>query len=361
MTENDNQNFSVVDPRKIQLRFDGDSADKHYISAAQLAGSIDALRRSVELTALEALGIELRSRDRLPAELQRQYGLYVAAPKSGSFIVEGFIGSIDGQVEGFDEVEKLAIRFQESWQALLAGNWPTLERYFPDRVRLRRWVDTAVRIGPKASGRSTVCLGIGDLLLGLENLPARAMEFREQRTSFSTKSMINGYLAEIDFLGRSFKLRYPEGNRLLSGSYNEEVEEFLLANPRELIQVTGLVLYDGNGPTEISDAIAFDVVDRSAVEISEFESSGKWIRATRPITLSVELDETEQYLTASFEPLKLEQAARTRQELERSIYEELDVLWRNIAMTADDGLALEAKNTKQWLLTHFREADDATG
>jgi hypothetical protein len=115
-----------------------------------------------------------------------------------------------------------------------------------------------------------------------------------------------------------------------------------------------------NGPTEISDAIAFDVVDRSAVEISEFESSGKWIRATRPITLSVELDETEQYLTASFEPLKLEQAARTRQELERSIYEELDVLWRNIAMAADDCLALEAKNTKQWLLTHFREADHAT-
>ncbi len=112
-------------------------------------------------------------------------------------------------------------------------------------------------------------------------------------------------------------------------------------------------------PSGISDAAAFGSVDNSPIEVMDFFSSGNIIRATTFFEISVEFDDTEQYLTASFPPLSLEQFARTRQELEQAILEELDVLWRNIAIAADDSLVPGAKKIKYWLLEHFEGTKDA--
>lgn len=177
----------------------------------------------------------------------------------------------------------------------------------------------------------------------------------------ATISGINGYLAEIDILSRGFKLRYPEGQRLIAGSYNEEAEDFLLANPRELIQVTGLVLHDAAGqPIRISDAIAFDVVDTTPVAIGSFPQADRTIKARQPLEILLVLDESEQHLEASFEPLNMELAARTRPEIRQMIHEDLDVLWRNIALADDGTLTAGAKRIKAWLLEHFEGVDDAT-
>lgn len=68
MIDRTEESPTFADAREIQLRFTGDVAEQHFVGAAHLAASLDALRRSVELTVLEVLGIEPRARDRLPAE-----------------------------------------------------------------------------------------------------------------------------------------------------------------------------------------------------------------------------------------------------------------------------------------------------
>jgi hypothetical protein len=352
---------TFADTREIKLKFTGDLAEHHFVGAAQLATSLDGLRRSVELTALEVLGIQTRTRERLPAELQRQYGLYVSAPTMGSLVINGRLGGPVEQIDAVENIGKIADCFQQGWQALCDGDWPRLQILFPDRVRLRRWVDTAERITTKSSGQGSIELSIGTVSLVLDNLQERATEFRQQRPPQSTISEISGYLAEIDFLSRSFKLRYPEGQRLIAGSYNEEAEDFLLANSRELIQVTGLVLHDTFGqPIRISDAIAFDTVDTTPIMMSSFPQANKTIKARQPFEIQLVLDESEQYLTASFEPLNMELTARTRQEIRQMIQEDLDVLWRKIALAEDATLTTGAKRIKAWLLEHFEEANDET-
>ena len=42
------------------------------------------------------------------------------------------------------------------------------------------------------------------------------------------------------------------------------------------------------------------------------------------------------------------------------IQEDLDVLWRKIALAEDATLTTGAKRIKAWLLEHFEEANDAT-
>lgn len=346
--------------RHLKLHFGGGSADQHYIAASQLASTIDALRRSVELTALETLGIQLRIRDRLPAELQRQFGLYLTAPHAGSVVVEAVLGGPLEQLSAEQDLEETANRFQKGWQAFCAGNWDELEQLFPDRLRLRRWVDAAARIAPKPSHRVALRLSIGQLQLALDALPERAAEFRERQAPQATKSQINGYLAEIDFLNRTFKLRYPDGQRLIPGSYNQEAEEFLLANPRELIQVTGLVLHDtADRPIEISDAIVFDSVDATPLEIAGLPRPEGFLTAKKPFEIELQLDETEQYLIASFAPLDLEHSARTRMQLQQMIVEDLDALWRNIGSASDTELTPRAQQIKALLHDYFGGITDA--
>ena len=360
MTDPGKESPSVADAREIQLRFTGDVAEQHFIGAAQLAAGLDALRRSVELTALEVLGIESRARNRLPAELQRQYGLYVLAPTMGSLVIQGRLGGPIEQIDAIESIDRIAMCFQQGWKALCEGDWPSLHTLFPDRVRLRRWVDTAARLTTKSNGRVSMELAIGAVAMVLDDLQERATEFRLQRPPQATISAINGYLAEIDFLSRTFKLRYPEGQRLIAGSYNEEAEDFLLANPRELIQVTGLVLHDDAGqPSRISDAIAFDGVDMTPMAISSFAQADRTIKARQPFEIPLVLDESEQYLTAIFDPLNMVLTARTRSEIRQMIHEDLDVLWRNIALARDEALTTGAKRIKAWLLEHFEGGYDA--
>jgi hypothetical protein len=143
-------------------------------------------------------------------------------------------------------------------------------------------------------------------------------------------------------------------NRLVSGSYSEAVEDFLLANPRELIQVAGQVLCDAEGrPSRIASAVAFDLVDSSPVLVTEILTGAGPRTAGQPFEIPLMLDETEQYLVAVYPPLALDLSARTRQELTIMIEEDLEALWRNI-VTADDAcLAPDASTLKEWLLARF--------
>jgi hypothetical protein len=346
--------------RRLHLRFEGGTADQHYVAASQLAATIDALRRTVELTALETQGIELRERDRLPAELQSQFGLYVAAPTRGSLIIDAVLGGPPMLLGADEALDDLARRFKAGWQALAGGDWPALSRLFPDRTRLHRWIDAAKRVAPRASGDLRLLLDIADTCLDLTRIAQQVAEFHASQASRRRQSRINGYLAKIDFLKRSFKLRLPEHQRLISGSYTPEAEEFLLANPRELIQVTGLIVYDASGAaSEISDATDFDLVDTTPILIQSIDLPQGRLQAHQAIEIPVTLDETEQELEVLFEPLRMILGAQVRDELELMVREEIDLLWRNIASAPDADLTSRAKVIKYWLKQHWTEEQHA--
>ena len=347
--------------RTIHLHYDGGTAVQHYIAAGQFATSIDALRRTVELTALEALGIELRERDRLPTDLQRQFGLYISAPKQGSLGVDAVVGGPITLLGADADIDAIATKFKEAWQALSAGEWSTLSHLFPDRLRLHRWIDAAKRVAPKSTGDLRLSLTIADTRFDLARVVENIAEFRDQQAARRQQSQINGYLAKIDFLNRGFDMRLPENQRLVSGSYAPEAEEFLLANPRELIRVTGSIALDQTGaPSQISDATDFELVDTSPIEIHEITLSTGTLKARTPIVIQIALDETEQSLEVRYEPLDMQLGAESRDELETMVREDLEVLWRNLVSAEDADLTSRAQGMKYWMLKHWTEESHAT-
>lgn len=360
MSSNDRPIDLNPSARHLHLRFEGGSADRHYIAASQLAASIDALRRTVELTALETQGTEWRERDRLPGELQRQFGLYVAAPTAGSFGIEAVLGGPPTLLGADDAIDDLAQRFKQGWEALARADWLALHHLFPDRIRLHRWIDAARRVAPRVSGDLRLSLAIGDTRLDLTQITRQVAQFHAQQAARRQQSRINGYLAKIDFLNHGFKLRLPEHQRLISGSYTPEAEEFLLANPRELIQVTGLIVIDETGAAvEISDATDFDLVDASPIVIETIEWPTGQLKARQPIQIPVALDDTEQVLEVAFEPLGMDLGAQQREALEAMVQEDLEVLWRNLAQAPDSDLTRRARAIKAWLHEHLMEVPHA--
>lgn len=349
------------DSRNIHLHYEGGTAEHHFIAAGQLANSINSLRRTVELTALEAQGIELRERDRLPTELQRRFGLYISAPTQGSLGIDAVIGEPGTEKEGDSVIADIASKFNGAWQALSGGDWETLNQLFPDRLRLHRWIDAAKRVVPKSSGDLSLTLKIADSRFDLSGLAERIEEFRDQKSDRRRQSQINGYLAKIDFLGHGFNLRLPENQRLINGSYAPEAEEFLLANPRELIRVTGLIVFDQTGvPLEVSDATDFELVDLSPIEIHQVPLPTGVLKALTPIEIPITLDETEQLLEVEYERLDMNLCAESRDDLEALVREDLAVLWLNLASAEGASLTSRALAIKNRMLETWREENYAT-
>ncbi len=340
--------------RQVRLHFSGGVTEQHRMLASDLATTVDALRRTVELITLEAHSVETRNRDRIPADMRRQFGLYIFAPTAGSFHLEGLIGGPPELHDAEKGISQICGLFRDCWQALVEGDWLTLETLLPDRIRRQRWCDAAAKVPPRPGSGIALQLEIGTARWPLAAVPQRLAELRDRQTPATRESLINGYLAEIDFLDRTFSLRYPVDNRLVSGSYSEAVEDFLLANPRELIQVAGQVLYDAEGrPMRIVSAVAFDIIDSAPVLVTEILTSTGPRLALQPFEIPVSLDETEQYLVAVYPPLALDLSARTRQELTIMIEEDLEALWRNIVTADDTCLAPDARTLKEWLLARF--------
>jgi hypothetical protein len=342
-----------ISKRKVTLYFDEGLADQNYLPAKELSESIAALNRTVEITALSELSQEMKIRERMPEHLRKEFSLYFAAPRSGSFVLSGILGGYPSPLIRNELIDRIADKFNQSWNALYEGDWVKLEELYPDASRLRRWIQAAAGVSPKPGKGLHLTIELSQLKMGLKDIPKRitAFEKRQKRQ----ESSINGYLSEIDFMSHTFKLRYPCGNRLIEGSYSDDVEDFLLANPRELIQVSAEILYSADDvPVRILRATAFNILDLTSVVIDGFETKAGYIEAANAIEIPVTLDEDQQYIVVSFPELQMELAARNRDELITLIEEDIEALWRNIVCSDDESLAEDSMAVKKWMMEHFR-------
>jgi hypothetical protein len=47
------------------------------------------------------------------------------------------------------EISQICGLFRDCWQALVEGDWLTLETLLPDRIRRQRWCDAAAKVPPR--------------------------------------------------------------------------------------------------------------------------------------------------------------------------------------------------------------------
>jgi hypothetical protein len=167
--------------------------------------------------------------------------------------------------------------------------------------------------------------------------------------------VITGRLVSIDFEKRKIIINHPVTKRNLECYYNEDVEDMLLENRRELVQITGNVtLNENDEPKEITDVVSIQGVDLSMFEIDCVNHNDKRLRFKNPLKLTPVLDSSEQLYTVSYPKLYLEAFAYTRQEVIDDVKSTISCFWDEYVLTKEP-LSEDAISLKQNLIDMMTE------
>jgi hypothetical protein len=230
-----------------------------------------------------------------------------------------------------------------------------LAKVVSDRTRRHRLIESVRDMMPKAgSGLRLTITDRADKVVfnsavAQKGMPALALRSGEE----PLRRTVTGRLVTIKFDERKLTLLYQPTNRELECVYEEDAEPLLLEHPRDLIQVTGEVILDAeNQPKKIIDVEEILEVDMSPFYLTQFEYPERVLTFRGERSIEPELDESQQFMVLMDEPLGIDVVAATREELFTALAEELDVLWRNYALAADEQLSPAAIQLK----TRLREA-----
>lgn len=344
-----------------ELRF-SDASGGHAVPAAVLADTLLAAQRVVHFLAMAHRRLPLRQRARAPQDIERGFPVLCDLPRPGSYIQPIRIG--DTHTSLLSETEIGAVI--DDFDALLGAAVDANESKLSDIVADARWraavLDGLVRMVPKPSSGFTLsvkCLrSSGNFDLSAHRSRLESLALRPPNTAES-RSVI-GLLQAINFGERRLTLRHTKTSRSFDCFYLDDVEPMLLEHARQLIQVTGEVELDAQGaPVKVVATTDIRPVDLDPIELRPFSVGNVRVEPAAPLTLTPELDETEQLFVLADDTIGIDLIAETRTELDEALQHELRLLWRDYALAPDNQLTKGAQALKRRLLTAFRTVPHA--
>jgi hypothetical protein len=345
-------------PRHLQFRFSRAGDETPAVPASLLIQTLEGAQRAIWLIALAKEEKDIKSRARIPAEIEQRYQLKCDVPQPGSYLLPTFVESVQPQLISMDQVENVVGTFAAVADALQRQDRDEVAQQLPDTAIRKRVVDAFQHFAPKpGSGwrlelsRNGTTVRMDD---GWQRLIRRMYAPKETEPDRET---VNGELIEINFADRQITILPIGSNRQLKITYQDAMEDFLLENRRAVIQITGRVSRDENGELKnMFDLESMSPLDLSPLEINEVEHDGMRLRFRQPAHLVPQLSEDNPQFVRIEEPsLGLDAFAGTVTDLVDEVAEDLVVVWKNYARAEDADLAPKALELKRRLLASLDE------
>ncbi len=167
---------------------------------------------------------------------------------------------------------------------------------------------------------------------------------------------VTGTLNEIDFAEHKLTIFHMPTQRELECFYDESIEAQLLESRRGLIQVTGIVVLDGNNqPRKIIDVEQIWGLDLSPLVVAETEGRQFSLKANHRTELVPTLSPDQQLVCLEHNPWGLDVFAETRMDLLLEFKNQLLMLWAEYAKEDDAVLSEPARKVKQQLRDDWTE------
>ncbi len=338
----------------FELKFTGKVTETHIIPALVLAQTLEALQKSVYILAMDQENRVVRERVRVPSDIEQKYVVRCEVPDKGSYQVPFAVGN--SQADLFPAtIDQVSERLRNGFKAFTDANFNELHTIIPDRALQSRLLEQFRSLIPRPG--TGITLDINDAQGNAFTfspsllLPLRQYLAGNNKNEESIQT-VTGQLERIDFGEHKITIIYPSTSRQLDCFYDESAEGMLLDNPRELIQVTGRVIFDETGqPIKITDVESILEVDLSPFYLSQVEWQGRVISLRSPITLVPELDDSSQLLQVRYKPFDLHVFAQTRDQVWVEINEFIAMLWEEYASEEDVNLSQPAIDLKNVLLS----------
>ena len=337
----------------LQFRFSRPGDETPAVPASVLIQTLEGAQRAIWLIALAQENKDVKSRARIPAEIERRYQLKCEIPTSGSYLLTTVVESVQPQLATMDQVASVLTTFESVASALQRQDKREVAHELPDSAIRRRVVDAFQQLAPKPGSGWRLDLAKNGTVVSLgDNWQSTIRRMYALAEPEPDRETINGELIEINFADRQITIVPVGSNQRLPITYPEDLEDVLLENRRSLIQVTGRVLRDENERIKkMFDLESIVPLDLSPLEISEVEHGGIRLRLRQPLHLQPRLgEENPHFLTVENSSLGLDAFAGTVSELVEEVAENLVVGWRNYAQAPDPELSPKARDLSYVLL-----------
>ncbi len=333
----------------MQVKFDGPRTREGTVAVDILTSSLEALQKLIHFLALRH-ETHLPERSPVSEEMRRRYSLICRLPKPGSYTIPLAIGERDYETGLAADVHA---DLRRVFRAVQQHDERDLESLFPTPRTRAAVARTLKNMLPKPSSGTRLSIQSrsgSDIFVPGEPTSRFLSSLSVTRTANEIERSLVGHLKEIDFDKHRIKLQHPPTGRQLTCTYPLQLEGELVDWGRNLIQVVGEVTVGADDvPKRIRSVDTIYRVDLSPIELAEFSTGGRRVRARRSVTFNPELDDAYQGYVLHDAPFGIHLISLTREELETNLHEEMDILWRHYATCDDMTLTSTAQELKRQL------------
>jgi len=347
--------------QEFRLHFEGPATADHTVPALPLIQAAAALQRTFQLVAIAYEGEEPKQRLRASREMERKYSVVFGVPRDGGYTIPYRVGGASAKLFDPDDILKVQQQHEAVLSAVQTGDATALRRALPSALIRRAVIRELKRMQPPA--RSGLVVSIEDyrgrkLLDGYEASERIAPLLAESDPHILHPRVVTGVLDALEFQTRTLRLQLPNG-RLLTGTYNDDFEPVLVDNRREWIQVRGdAVLGEDDTLKSLVNITEIIEVDVSPIIVERFSIGEVTLEADRPVTFGVEFSPEEGLYFATGE-FHMMVSAQLKEDLEKSVIEALEFLWREYVQASPDDLTADALLLRDELLETFAEVSNA--
>ena len=341
----------------IEFHFKGTDKD---ISTLPVEYMINLLSNMQDLMYFIASAKENKSYDqrfKTSKSVKENYIMECELPKKGCYaqtiaIEDRMMPLLDGVYKNHiaDDIKKLIKDIKDN-------NIDSISKIFPNLKQVTKALTFVKNAFPSANDKIYVAVN-NDAELDSRTIQKKTSSIIDtvQHKIEDHRGVVTGRLKAIDFEGKKIVIQYPITKKDLNCCYNDDIEDMLIENRRQLIQITGdVILDDDENPQKISDVVNIQEVDLSPLDLNEITGKNIRLRFKKPLRLTPFLDETKQLYCIELPELNIDVCEYTRADLENAVSEQFLFLWQEYALEDENNLTKQATILKNRILSYMEE------
>ena len=338
-----------MENRQFHIKIDGPAAQAGRIPFSLLGQIVHGVQQTVYYLALAGIQYDYRHRIRVPRGIQKACKLYRIVEERGSYAMKAEVAPPTSWGDIADLGGMAKNNYLELLQILGENQqWDRLQNLLPDSAYRRKVLRSVAEYCPGRGANWELKIGatIGSFYSLPPGLHSSIRRYLVQ--PMTEYRALTGELVQLHLDENKLGIYYQPSQRVVHCTYNPELEDFVVANLRQLVQVFGQVQMDERGkPSKIVDVVEIDAIDLSPLEFSTVSAEGRSLVLSHEMEFLVDFDQESQEFLLEFSELNIFLGAETRDQLWEEFCSDFLWLWDEYGKSSDQNLTGDALMLKK--------------
>lgn len=337
--------------RQFVVKIYGPAVQNHSVPFKVLANVLDGIQNTFYYIAMEIVQRDVKSRARVPADIQQACELRRIMEKPGSYqVVAEIMEPFQAEVfEGIDLGKSTLDKYMETTAWISgSGNVKGIEEIFPEAGHRTRILKSIEKYSPREGDDWALVFesGAGQGYVGAIDSKARKKISQAINVPMYETMTVTGKLMRIHLDEYKIYILYPPTGRLLECRYNADLEDFLIENRDAYLQLNGTVEADDNGnPQRIINVDYIQELDLTPVKLSAIRGAEITIELKKPFVIEAVFENQEVVLY--YDDFNIIAAGQNRDEAILEFEQDFIWLWQEYALADDEILSADAITMKR--------------